>query len=107
LSANFSKKKRVTEKEDEDSIADRISSSRSQDEEDIWEESGNREEEMNGGEEEMNGGEEEMNGGEEEMNGGEKEVGNFKEMGNPQGGLSHGVLRGCLVPGRMVCQTGA
>ncbi len=86
MSANFSKKKRVTEKEDEDSIADRISSSRSQDEEDIWEESGNREEEMNGGEEEM---------------------GNFKEMGNPQGGLSHGVLRGCLVPGRMVCQTGA
>ncbi len=37
LLANFSKKKRVTE-EDEDNIADSISSSRSQDEEDIWEE---------------------------------------------------------------------
>jgi hypothetical protein len=74
LSANFSKRKRATEEEDEDSSADSISSSSSEDEEDIWEESGNREEEMNGGEEEMNGGEEEMNGGEEEMHSREEEI---------------------------------
>jgi hypothetical protein len=79
LSANFSKRKRVTEEEDEDSSADSISSSSSEDEEDIWEESGNREEEMNGGEEEMNGGEEEMHSREEEINGGEEEINGREE----------------------------